>query len=111
MNNKKKILLSAAAVLVVITIVCSILFNFYSHFSVPYGQGINSAAASQIALQHAGVSPRGALLLTSRAEFDDGRWEYEVKFFANLYEYSYQIDAVSGRIMDVDVEPLFSFFD
>ncbi len=111
MNNKKKILLSAAAVLVVVTIVCFILFNFYSHFSVPYGQGINSAAASQIALQHAGVSPSGALLLTSRAEFDDGRWEYDVKFFANLYEYSYQIDAVSGMIMDVDVEPLFNFFD
>ena len=35
---------------------------------------------------------------------DDGRWEYEIDFYANGTEYEYTIDAQSGTILKRDSE-------
>ncbi len=111
MNKKKKVVIVVAAVLLVVVIVIPALFLSSRSYPVPEGQGIDPAAASQIALQHTGIAAQDADFLRAQAEMDDGRWEYEVKFFFNFQEYSYQIDAATGTILDAETEPIFDFFD
>ena len=53
---------------------------------------IEESRAKDIALQDAGVSA------------SDGRWEYEIDFYANGTEYEYTIDAQSGTILKRDSE-------
>ena len=84
MNKKKKVVIVVAAVLLVVVIVIPALFLSSGSYPVPEGQGIDPAAASQIALQHTGIAAQDADFLRARAEMDDGRWEYEVKFFFNF---------------------------
>ena len=63
--------------------------------------------AKEAVLQDAGVSASAATFTQLELERDDGRWEYEIDFFANGTEYEYTVDAQNGTILkrDSDYNP------
>ena len=81
--------------------------------TTPTQQGTASGAitaerARQIALEHAGLSASGVQFLRTQTDRDDGRLVYEVEFVTkngNVWkEYDYEIDANTGRIIDIDYD-------
>ena len=60
--------------------------------------------AKQIALEHAGLKEDEVKFTTAKFEDDGGRKEYDVEFYRGNLEYEYEIDAVTGRILDSEVE-------
>lgn len=62
---------------------------------------ITADRAKEIALAHAGAAA-GADFIRTELDFDGGRWEYEVEFYAGSTEYDYEIDAVTGEILSFD---------
>ena len=65
------------------------------------GGKISADQAKEIALSHAGVSA-GQVTRWEKVELDDGA--YEVEFKANGMEYSFEIQASSGKVLEYDVE-------
>ena len=66
------------------------------------GSYISADKAKEIALSHAGVSASAATFVKAKLDWDDGRMEYEVEFYANNTEYDYEIDATSGTVLSYD---------
>ena len=66
------------------------------------GEYISVDKAKQIALDHAGISASSATFVFAKMDWDDGRMQYDVEFYANNIEYDYEIDAVSGSILSYD---------
>lgn len=62
--------------------------------------------AVKIALDHAGVTASEARDLEVELEYDDGRWIYEVEFKANGFEYDYDIDALTGKVLSADKDDI-----
>lgn len=60
--------------------------------------------AKQIALQDAGLEEEEVIFTAAKFEDDDGRKEYDIEFYCGSLEYEYEIDAMTGRIIDSDVE-------
>lgn len=63
---------------------------------------IGIEAAKALALEHAGVSEKDSLFSKAKLEREDGRMVYELEFYSNNIEYDYEIDALSGTILDFD---------
>lgn len=66
---------------------------------------LNDAKAA--ALKKAGLKDNQVTWGRVYKEYDDGRLIYNGEFFYNLLEYEFEIDAVSGTILDWDVESIF----
>lgn len=60
--------------------------------------------AIQIALDHAGVAQADICDLSCKLEEENGVMIYQVEFEHGQYEYEYEIDAKSGKILDVDID-------
>ena len=60
---------------------------------------ISQADAESIALGHAGLSYESVSGLRTKYDYDDGRYEYDIEFYANGFEYSYEIDAITKEIL------------
>lgn len=67
-------------------------------------QAISLEQAKGIALNHAGLSANQVQFKKARLTKDDGRDVFEIEFRANHVEYDYEIDALSGKILDFDQE-------
>ncbi len=65
---------------------------------------ISAEKAKEIALKHAGVSADKAVFEIVHLDKDDGVYEYEVDFRVGNIEYDYEINAVSGKVVDFDKE-------
>lgn len=65
---------------------------------------ISVEAAKQKALDNAGVKAKDAVFLKAHYDYDDLVPHYEIKFYANGYEYEYEVKAADGAILDKDVE-------
>ena len=65
---------------------------------------IGEAKAKEIALNHAGLSSSQVTFAWAKLDWDNGRAEYEVEFYANGKEYDYDIDAVTGDIRSYDYD-------
>ena len=66
---------------------------------------ISKAEAKETALKDAGVSENDVKITKCRIDYDDGVEKYEVEFrTADGYEYEYEIDVETGKILDKDVE-------
>ncbi len=65
-------------------------------------QYIGRNRAQQIALEHANFTEEDVRFVHSRLEFDDGIWLYDVEFRKDQAEYDYEIDAVTGEILQFD---------
>lgn len=60
--------------------------------------------AKEIALDHANLNETDVIFSKAKLENDDGRVEYEIEFYSGKTEYDYTIDAVSGDIIEYDVD-------
>ena len=60
--------------------------------------------AKEIALNHANLSETDVVFTKAKLENDDHRVEYEIEFYVGRTEYEYSIDAVSGNIIEYDVD-------
>ncbi len=58
--------------------------------------------AKSIALTHAGVS--NVTFEKAKLDRDDGKTVYEIEFYKGGMEYSYEIDALTGKILDYEKE-------
>ena len=65
---------------------------------------ITAAEAEDIALNNAGLSRDAVRFDRTELDKDDGRWEYEIEFYADGWEYSYDIHAETGKILSYDKE-------
>lgn len=73
---------------------------------LPSDTKIDVTAAMQTAMQDAGVTPSQATHVTYDTDVELGKVTYEVSFIANGYEYSYDVDAVTGSIIEREKEPV-----
>lgn len=83
------------------------------HHSDPHhsGSGTSGTAASadvgregakSAALSHAGVSESQTTNMMVERDWDDGRLEYEVEFYAGRTEYEYTIDGATGAVLEYE---------
>ena len=68
---------------------------------------ITDAKAKEIALNHANLSANQVQYLNSHLDYDDGMQVYDVNFYANNVEHSYEIDAQTGNIVSYDVDSMY----
>lgn len=60
--------------------------------------------AKSIALNHAGLSASDVKFTKAKLEKDDGVMEYEIEFYKDAFEYEYDIDAKTGKILSAEKE-------
>ncbi len=78
----------------------------------PANSAINSSSnnyigvdrAKEIALNHAQLNESDVQFVKAKLENDDDGVEYEIEFYSGRTEYDYTIDAVSGNIIEYDVD-------
>ena len=63
---------------------------------------ISVEEAKQIALSHAGLASNQVTFKKAQLHFDDGIQQYEVEFYYNHMEYSYEINASNGAIISYE---------
>ena len=68
---------------------------------------ITEEKAKEIALNHANLSANQVQYLNSHLDYDDGMQVYDVYFYANNLEHSYEIDAQTGNIVSYDVDSMY----
>ncbi len=68
------------------------------------GKEIGTQKAEDIALQDAGFSRNSVRRLETEKDREKGRVVYEVEFEYGDYEYEYTIDALTGQIIEVEIE-------
>jgi len=68
---------------------------------------ITDAKAKEIALKHANLSASQVQYLNAHLDYDDGMQVYDVNFYANNVEHSYEIDAQTGNIVSYDVDSMY----
>lgn len=72
--------------------------------SQPSSDYIGADKAKSIALNHAGLKAASVTFTKAKLDRDDGQYVYEIEFFSGNAEYEYEIDAISGKILDYDME-------
>ncbi len=75
--------------------------------SASTGEAVSQEEAKNIALNQAGLQASEVSFIQINPDYDDGRLQYEGKFFHGALEYEFEIDAASGRITDWDVENIY----
>ena len=63
---------------------------------------ISAERAKEIALSHAGLANNQVTFKRTELDFDNGIKKYEVEFYYNNREYSYEIDANTGSILSYE---------
>lgn len=79
--------------------------------SQPSSDYIGVDKAKSIALNHAGLKAASVTFTKAKLDRDDGRMIYEIEFFNGYTEYEYEIDAISGKILDYDIERDDDYYD
>ena len=69
--------------------------------------GTSLEDAKAAALKKAGLKDSQVTWGNVHADYDDGRLQYEGKFFHNSLEYEFEIDAGTGNVTDWDVESIY----
>lgn len=65
-------------------------------------EGITAQEAEDIALAHAGLSRADVRFERTEYDVDDGVPEYDIEFYADGWEYDYEIHAETGEILSSD---------
>ena len=60
--------------------------------------------AKAAALDYAGMSAEQVRFTKIEQDYDDGMTEYEIEFYVNGKEYSFAIDAVTGSVLEMEIE-------
>ena len=78
--------------------------------TVNYQSNVNAIAnisaerAKEIALSHAGLASNQVTFKRIKLDFDDGIKKYDIEFYYNYREYSYEIDANTGNIISYELD-------
>ena len=72
--------------------------------AVPAFAAVTEQQAKDIALRQAGVNPSSVNYMSVHQDWDDGRQEYDVKFYVGTTEYSCDVDMNTGGINDFDID-------
>ena len=99
---KKKAIIIIAIVVILLIGALALGINIYKN--IANNVEISEQEAIQIALNDANVQKEEASRLSSYLNLDDMSKQYDIEFIAGEYEYEYEIDAESGRILDFSVE-------
>ncbi|MFC4805402.1 PepSY domain-containing protein [Filifactor villosus] len=70
----------------------------------PAPADIGLEAAKNIALNAAGLNASQVYFTKAQADFEDGTKVYDIEFYHNNVEYSLEIEASSGNILEYDVD-------
>ena len=65
---------------------------------------ISAERAKEIALSHAGLASNQVTFKRTELDFDDGIKKYDIGFYYNYREYSYEIDANTGNIISYELD-------
>lgn len=65
---------------------------------------ISIEQAKKTALDHAGLSENEVKFSSAKLEKNDGKYEYDIEFYKENIEYEYEIDAVTGEIIESEVD-------
>lgn len=68
------------------------------------GNYIGEEKARSAALSHAGFSASDVSFSKSELDNDDGQMVYEIEFYKDGREYEYKINAISGAVIEFDVD-------
>lgn len=63
---------------------------------------IGTEKAKEVAFKHAGISAKSAQMLEVKLDYEDGIMIYEVEFNVDGYEYEYEIDAKTGKVISYE---------
>ena len=80
------------------------LANITSTGQASSTQYINEEAALNAALAHAKLTDKKIARSVVELDCDDGRMVYEVEFNLDGYEYEFEVDAITGKILKSDKE-------
>ncbi len=69
----------------------------------PYNH-ISLDQAKKTALDHAGLNENEVRFSSAKLENDDGKYEYDIEFYKDNVEYEYEINAVTGEIIDSEID-------
>ena len=58
-------------------------------------------------MQNAGIDAASATFTKAKLDKDDGLYVYEIEFISGETEYSYEISATDGTIIDKDSESIY----
>ena len=72
--------------------------------TVPAFAAVTEQQAKDIALRQAGVNPSSVSYMSVHQDWDDGRQEYDVKFYVGTTEYSCDVDVNTGAVRDFDMD-------
>ena len=95
-NFSKRI--AAAATALVLSLVLSICA-----VAAP-SASITPDEAKQAALDHAKLTAEQVVFTQAKLDYDDGRAVYDIEFYSGNKEYDYEIDAVSGKVLEFDYD-------
>ena len=68
------------------------------------GKKITMAKAKSIALKNAGFKSSQVTFTKAKLDYDDGLQVYEIEFYKGHYEYEYEINAKTGKIISKDID-------
>lgn len=63
--------------------------------------------AKKLALQDAGIDSSAATFTKAKLDRDDGIYLYDIEFVSGNFEYSYEISATDGVIVDKDIDSIY----
>lgn len=100
---KRKIMSAAAVTLAVgMTVLSGPAVTFAATGNSASWIGVDQAKS--IALNNAGLRESDVTFLKAKLDHDDGRYEYDIEFYSANAEYDYEIDAVTGAILEYDYD-------
>ncbi len=67
-------------------------------------KNVTKNKAISVALKNAGFKKSQVKLLRAKLDYDDGIKVYDVEFVKGMYEYDYEINAKTGKIMSKDID-------
>ena len=74
-------------------------------FAPPAG-ALTAEAAKKAAADAVKVNVADCMFLKCKLDFDDGMWEWELEFVANKMKYEVSIDAMTGTVLEMEIEPI-----
>ena len=99
-STPKRAIISTACIAVVVVAIAVGIFFATGLFA--RSSSIGEANAQNFAFTDAGVDPASAQLVKTSFDRENGRYIYEVEFYANGVEYEYWIDAENGAVLRRD---------
>ena len=100
-NKNRKSSFIAIALILTLTIISGSVVAFAAPASKKY---IGAEKAKSIALADARLTADQVAFVKAKLETEKGRQVYDVEFYFGQTEYDYEIDALTGKILDFDQE-------